>query len=533
MEVCGARCYVLLSCVVLLDVPHVFRRITQYSYVHLVPPRVEPENKSHTIAKRLRHIASVGQFIRKHEIRLWLAISRAFLLMSSCHHRFFSSPQEATKAEPEKLLYVVCLYVGTKNEQQPDYSATIDVDPSSPTYSTVVSRTPVPYVGDELHHFGWNTCCSSPQKDTLARRYLIAGGQRSGRIYIFDTADEKHPKIHHIIEPEQLKSKVNLGAPHTVHCLPNGNIMISMLGDSETNNPGGFLLLDQQFQILGHWEKDMKGVDFNYDFWYQPRYNIMVSTEWAAPKTYFQGFHMEDVKNGKYGKKLHFWDWKEQKLVQSIDLGEDGWLPLEVRFHHNPDSCHGYVGAALSSNIFHIFQSSNGTNEWKAEKVISVPPVVPENDSTPVPAVITDILISMDDRFLYFSDWLHGDVRQYDISEPSKPRLTGQLWLGGLLGKTCKVGDHTLCGGPQMLQLSLDGTRLYVTNSLFSSWDNQFYPEIADRGSYLVKVICNTEQGGMELDHSFFVDFGKEPGGPCRAHEVRYPGGDCTSDIWI
>lgn len=28
-----------------------------------------------------------------------------------------------------------------------------------------------------------------------------------------------------------------------------------------------------------------------------------------------------------------------------------------------------------------------------------------------------------------------------------------------------------------MLQLSLDGKRLYVTTSLFTPWDKQFYPE--------------------------------------------------------
>ena len=33
-------------------------------------------------------------------------------------------------------------------------------------------------------------------------------------------------------------------------------------------------------------------------------------------------------------------------------------------------------------------------------------------------------------------------------------------------------------GGPQMLQLSLDGKRLYVTTSLFSAWDKQFYPDL-------------------------------------------------------
>lgn len=45
--------------------------------------------------------------------------------------------------------------------------------------------------------------------------------------------------------------------------------------------------------------------------------------------------------------------------------------------------------------------------------------------------MMTDILISLDDRYLYFSNYLHGDVRQYDISEPSKPKLVGQIFLGG------------------------------------------------------------------------------------------------------
>jgi methanethiol oxidase len=42
-----------------------------------------------------------------------------------------------------------------------------------------------------------------------------------------------------------------------------------------------------------------------------------------------------------------------------------------------------------------------------------------------VPGLITDLLVSMDDRFLYFSNWLHGDLRQYDVSDPANPKLTG------------------------------------------------------------------------------------------------------------
>jgi methanethiol oxidase len=406
----------------------------------------------------------------------------------------------------------------------------VDVDPESPNYSRVIHRVSMPKVGDELHHFGWNACSSCHADPSKSRRYLIVPGLTSGRIHIIDTADPRKLELTKVIEPEQIKTKTNLSAPHTVHCLADGRVMISMLGDAEGNGPGGFLLLDDKFDILGRWEKDMAGVKFGYDYWYQPRHNIMVSSGWAAPKTYSQGFDLKDVEAGKYGSHLYFWDWSQRRLIKSVDLGDEGKIPLEVRFHHDPNSTHGFVGAALSSSIWH-WHKQNG--EWPVEKVIQVEPVEVEGWPFPVPGLITDILISMDDRFLYFSNWLHGDLRQYDISDPSKPKLTGQVWCGGVTGKTAKVKGKTLVGGPQMLQLSLDGKRLYATNSLQSTWDNQFYPEIAKQGSTLIRIDCDTQRGGMEINEEFLVDFGKEPAGPARAHEMHYPGGDCSSDIFV
>ena len=139
----------------------------------------------------------------------------------------------------------------------------------------------------------------------------------------------------------------------------------------------------------------------------------------------------------------------------------------------------------------------------------------------------------MDDRYLYLANWLHGDIRQYDISDPAQPKLMGQVWCGGVLGKGEMVKGSKLQGGPQMLQLSLDGKRLYVTNSLLSAWDNQFYPDLARAGSYMLQIDCDTTSGGLAINPNFHIDFGREPAGPARAHEMRYPGGDCTSDIWV
>jgi methanethiol oxidase len=55
---------------------------------------------------------------------------------------------------------VAALHTGTGIER-PDFLATVDVDPDSPTYGSIVARTPMPGVGDELHHYGWQTCSSA------------------------------------------------------------------------------------------------------------------------------------------------------------------------------------------------------------------------------------------------------------------------------------------------------------------------------------------------------------------------------------
>ena len=448
---------------------------------------------------------------------------------SECCGPGYASPAEAMKAPREKLLYTVALYIGT-GIQKPDYLATIDADPESPTYSQVISRLEMPGIGDELHHMGWNACSSCHHDATKERRYLIVPGVRSTNLHIIDCADDpKKPRLHKVIEGAEIKQKTNLSAPHTVHCL-GSDIIISMLGDAKGEAPGGFLHLNEDFEIVGRWENDLAGMKFNYDFWYQPRHNVMVSSEWAAPNTFMPGFDLEEVGLLKYGREIHFWNFEEKRVDNTVYLGEDGLVPLEVRFHHNPDSSHGFVGAALSSNIIHWFKKDG---EWITEKIIDIENQRHPEWPIPVPGLISVILLSMDDRFLYLSNWLHGDLRQYDITEPSNPKLTGQVWLGGLLGKAPEVNGHEMTGGPQMIQLSLDGKRLYVTTSLFSTWDNQFYPEIRNKGGSMMMIDCDTESGGMAINPDFFVDFGNEPNGPSRCHETRYPGGDCTSDIWI
>jgi selenium-binding protein 1 len=441
----------------------------------------------------------------------------------------YETPQAAIEeSEPEKTAYVMGLYTGT-DVDAPDFVAVVDIDPDSGDYGEVVDRVEMPNRGDELHHFGWNACSSSCHVGGLERRHLLVPGQRSSRIHVIDTAERRRPELAEVIEPDEVFDH-DLSAPHTVHCIPDGEILISMLGDADGDLPGGFLSVNDEFEVQGRWDPPGE-IEMNYDFWYQPRQNVMISSEWAAPKTYYPGFDLEDVEAGNYGQRLQVWDWEAGTVEQTLDLGEEGQLPLEVRFLHSPVSTHGYVGAALSSNVFHFAEDGG---RYRAEKAIDVEAREHDDWDMPMPGLVTDLLVSMDDRYLFFSNWLHGDVRMYDVSDPANPRFVDRVWAGGHFGPRHPTGedDRAVVGGPQMLQLSLDGERLYWTTSLFSSWDEQFYPEEGDRGSVMLKADVDPRHGQMELDEEFLVDFGEMPHGPARAHEIRWPDGDCTSDVW-
>uniref|UniRef100_A0A8C9YG67 Methanethiol oxidase n=1 Tax=Sander lucioperca TaxID=283035 RepID=A0A8C9YG67_SANLU len=466
----------------------------------------------------------------------------------------YRSPLDAMKGSREEIVYLPCINCNS-DALKPDYLATVDVDPKSPTFCQVIHRLPMPNLRDELHHSGWNACSSCFGDASRKRNRLILPALISSRVYVVDVGtDPRAPRIHKIVEPVDLFWKCGLANPHTTHCLGNGQIMISCIGDPTGNGKGGFVLLDgETFEVVGNWEHSGEAVNFGYDFWYQPRHNVMISTEWGAPKALAGGFNPAHINEGLYGSCLHVWDWTTHKKLQTLDLGEDGAIPLEVRFLHDPDATEGYVGCALSGTVYRFYKTPKG--DWAAERVISVPNKKVEGWALPeMPGLITDILISLDDRFLYFSNWLHGDIRQYDITDRRSPRLVGQVFLGGSLVsdgpvrvledpekqsqpppriiKGRRVSGRRVSGGPQMLQLSLDGRRLYVTTSLFSGWDKQFYPDMAKDGSVMMQMDVSVS-GGLSLNENFLVDFGKEPDGPALAHELRYPGGDCTSDIWL
>jgi methanethiol oxidase len=294
-----------------------------------------------------------------------------------------------------------------------------------------------------------------------------------------------------------------------------------------------FIMDCETFEILGRWEIDRGPQKLHYDFWWNLPRDYMVSSEWGLPPQFENGIVAEDLLANKYGHALHFWDLRDRKHVQTIDLGANHQMALEIRPAHDPARQYGFVGVVVDTTNLEasIWTWYRENGQFQARKTATIPPEPADAAKLPallkgfgaVPPLISDIDLSLDDRFLYVACWGTGELRQYDVTDPMKPELAGSVRVGGIAQHAQHPSGKPFGGGPQMTEISRDGKRVYFTNSLYSTWDTQFYPE----GVPGVQVMCNVgANGGIELDPKFFVNFGPDYG----AHQIRLQGGDCSTD---
>jgi methanethiol oxidase len=451
---------------------------------------------------------------------------------------FYPSPRLAARAPAEKLAYVASF---DPERRRKDVLATVDLDPESPRYAQIVSQVEMPGVGDELHHFGWNACssclCPNLPHPHVERRYLIVPGLRSSRIHVLDTKpDPKRPVIVKTVEAEQLAERTGYTRPHTVHCGPDG-VYVSALGNAEGQGPGGIFLMDHEsFEVLGRWEVDRGTQRFAYDMWWHLGFDTLVTSEWGTPDMFENGLVPELLLGAKYGHKLHFWDLHKRRHIQEIDFGAEHQLVFELRPAHDPTKPYGFVNCVLSlkdlsSSIWTWYREDG---RWAARKVVTIPAEPADPDQLPpvlksfkaCPPLVTDIDLSVDDRYLYVSCWGTGDFLQYDVTDPFNPLLTGKVRIGGIVSRAPHPkGNGSLSGGPQMVEVSRDGRRIYFTNSLYGAIDPQFYSNGIQ--GWMVKVNAAAD-GGIALDPDFFLDW---PAGHL-PHQIRLQGGDASSDSY-
>jgi len=444
------------------------------------------------------------------------------------------------EAPQEQLAYVAMI---DPTRKSPDALAVVDLDPASSTYGQVASQLNMPNAGDELHHFGWNACssclCPYSPHPHMERRYLIVPGLRSSRIHVIDTKENpRAPSIVKVIEPETVTHATGYSRAHTSHCGPDG-IYMNALGAVDGEGPGGIFVIDPEtFDVRGRWELDRGPQYLAYDFWWHLGSDTMLTSEWGTPSMVENGVNGELLLAGKYGHQLHVWDLRKRRHRQTLDLGPEQQMVLELRPAHDPAKTWGFAGVVtslkdLSASVW-LWHRAGTNGDFQVRKVIEIPAVAADPESLPpllkgfgaVPPLVTDINLSLDDRILYVSCWGTGELQQYDVSDPFNPRLLSTIRIGGIVNRTPHPasGGRALNGAPQMVEISRDSKRVYFTNSLYAAWDEQFYPD-GVRG-WMAKGVVG-DDGRLTLDDRFFLEFDN-----LRPHQVHLQGGDASSDSY-
>jgi selenium-binding protein 1 len=377
-----------------------------------------------------------------------------------CHSPFISY-----LTKPEKYLYVVAVDADAKDN---DFIAVVDADLASPNYGKIINKVDLGSKGNEPHHIGF----------TDDRTHIWAGGLFSSRIWIIDVAsDPAHPKIVKVIE--DTPKITGFAAPHNFYAIP-GRMLLAYTSSADGTIPGGLA----EFTNDGKFIRSLplpKDAPYMSDVRIKPEINRMITSSWTPVSNFSKPFSENDP--NQFGNTLVVWDFKERKPIQVVKIDEK--LPLEVRWARKPGSNYGYVNVSAGDSIW-MWNQKNGSFEFKK---------VADAGKGCVPA---DLRQSVDDKYLYMSCFGTSEIQAWDISNPEKPKLHDVV-IPGL---------H-----PSMMHVTYDSKRMYVTNSVLSSYDY-------GAENFWVRLIRIGPDGKMKMDPFFNVDFTNLPTGPARTHDM-------------
>jgi selenium-binding protein 1 len=370
------------------------------------------------------------------------------------------SPFVKRREGQEKHLYVFCLDADAKDH---DFLLVIDVDPKSAKYGKITYQLDLGSAGNETHHFGF----------TDDRTHIWGCSLFSSKVFIINVADNPaEPKLVKVLETSK---ETGLAGPHSPYALP-GRMLLSFLSAADGGLPAGLAEFTNDGKFIRRLDLP-KDAPYMYDVAIKPDLNRMVTSSFTPLNNYKKPLAKMDMK--MFGKELLVWDFKKREVIAKLTTGA---APLECRWSLKEGANHGFTNCALDDSIW-IWEGQD-KDTYTARKLCTT-------GKMPV-----DLRQSPDDRFLYVTCFVSDELQQWDVSDLKKPKLTS----------TVKPGVQ-----PNMMHLSSDGKRMYVTNSLLSTMDRS--------QDFWVKLV-RIGPDGMKLDENFRVDLTKFKTGPARGHDM-------------
>jgi selenium-binding protein 1 len=375
---------------------------------------------------------------------------------------------KAAKNDPRNKRQERFLYVATiaQSATDPDFVAVIGADPRRSDFRKIVNRIDMPNVGDELHHFGYS----------LDQERLIVPGLFSNRIHVFKIKG-KGKRMALTAVNDQLAAKSGYVVPHGSMAM-HGKVLVPMIGAAtDSTRPGGIVEINDRSGAFKEYfgpapsraPGDL-GPRYMYDFAMDPEADRGISTTFGPPALCGGG-----IDPTCQGNEVSVWDVHREKVIQVADLGANSGA-LEVRFIRKQGVRRAFINTPGTSAVW-LADDDDGDGVYEFQQVLG-----PE-DGLELPV---DMLLSYDRRYMYLTNWFGNTVQQFDITDPFNPVLTAT-----------KSVPH-----PNMLRLSRDNKRLYVSNSVLTPWDNDpdFGP--ARNNDYGIWRFRVSKSGGLTPSNS-------------------------------
>ncbi len=370
------------------------------------------------------------------------------------------SPFVKRMERPEKYLYVFCVDADAKDN---DFLAVIDVDAKSPTYGEILHQLDLGSAGNETHHFGF----------TDDRTHIWGCSLFSNRLFVIDVAsDPARPKL---VKSFDSAEKTGLTGPHSPYALP-GRMLISFLGGKDGGMPAGLAEFTNDGTFIRKFELP-KDAPYGYDVAINPDLNRMVTSSFTPPETIANRWRRW-ISNTS---ATNCWS-GTSALAKCCRRSRPAAAPLECRWSLAKDANHGYCNCA--------WRIPSGSGK-------AMPRTATRRASCATPANCRPISAS----------------RRTAVSVRQLLRLRRSAAMGRERSEKAETLVSTVKPGvqPNMLHLTGDGKRMYVTNSLLSTMDRS--------DDFWVRLI-RVGPDGMKMDPKFKVDLTKFKTGPARGHDM-------------
>ncbi|QWF72197.1 hypothetical protein KEF85_07035 [Methylomonas paludis] len=454
------------------------------------------------------------------------AVRKTGLMVGAVLLLGYGQTSQAVKPPPplptEDTLLV---WAGDKLHKAPDFLSVIDLNASSATYGKVLRTVPLPSavlptsanapwanltdkngnlyggaIGNEPHHVGL-----SADKKTFVGGGLLSVLNGQNQSFFFDVTNPRQPSFISAEGAQVDGSLTYASIADEYEPVSNGHFLATFMGSWDGNAPGRLIEYDTHHHVVGVWPDKLDAnipAGFNpHGISFDESRNLLVTSDFICPIHTILGHSHDGGNSDLFRGSVRYWNFDTRQIKQTIPVGDGKAGTIAVELIPRDSKERAFASGVIDGKLYLIDPNAD-SGKGSATPVFdfNTHPGFVEADGTPpwphlirINKIGTRLFITLNYQ------GQHGRVAQFNIENPTAPKLLGVVNLG--------VGS-----GPHFLELSNDEKRLVVSDYFLDEnlgVDAAPIGIVGVEGDHKVHVL-NVTPNNLQLDSKFKLDFSSD-----------------------